>query len=58
MINDFINYKTVKTLLLLSALMVSACGMQGDLYLPDKRAEDSASKISSESSNKDEIQKT
>jgi len=58
MINDFINYKTVKTLLLLSALMVSACGMQGDLYLPDKGAEDSASKISSESSNKDAIQKT
>jgi len=38
--------------------MVSACGMQGDLYLPDKEPEDSASKISSENSNKDAIQKT
>jgi predicted small lipoprotein YifL len=38
--------------------MLSACGMQGDLYLPDVEPEDSASKISSESSNKDAIQKT
>ncbi|RKZ64813.1 MAG: cell envelope biogenesis protein OmpA [Gammaproteobacteria bacterium] len=52
----------MKTLLLLSALMLSACGMQGDLYLPDIEPEDSASNISnkssSENSNKDAIQKT
>jgi len=42
--------------------MLSACGMQGDLYLPDIEPEDSASNISnkssSENSNKDAIQKT
>jgi predicted small lipoprotein YifL len=38
--------------------MVSACGMQGDLYLPDEGHEDSASKISNESSSKNVIQKT
>jgi predicted small lipoprotein YifL len=38
--------------------MVSACGMQGDLYLPDDNPEDSANKISSKSRSKDTIQKT
>jgi len=47
----------VKTLLLLSVLMLSACGMQGDLYLPGDGPEDSANKVSSKSS-KNAIQKT
>jgi predicted small lipoprotein YifL len=34
--------------------MVSACGMQGDLYLPDEEPESSANKVSS----KNTIQKT
>jgi len=38
--------------------MASACGMQGDLYLPDDNPEDSANKISSKSSDKNTIQKT
>ena len=29
--------KAVKILVLLSLLMLSACGMQGDLYLPDEQ---------------------
>ena len=36
--------KAVKILVLLSLLMLSACGMQGDLYLPDEPP-DKASQI-------------
>jgi len=32
----------MKILLLLSVLMLSACGMQGDLYLPDNNSGTSA----------------
>jgi len=38
-----VNYlKAVKILVLLSLLVLSACGMQGDLYLPDDRADEKA----------------
>ncbi len=36
----------MKILVLLSLLILSACGMQGDLYLPDDSADDH-SKIAS-----------
>jgi len=43
-------------------LMLSACGMQGDLYLPDEGSanepEQSANKIRSRSSSHNAIQKT
>ena len=48
----------MKTLLLLSVLMVSACGMQGDLYLPEEGPEDGVNKVSTEISSKNMIQKT
>lgn len=52
----------MKTLLLLSLLMLSACGMQGDLYLPDdgpaNETEQSANKTSIRSSGHNAIQKT
>ncbi len=52
----------MKTLLLLSLLMLSACGMQGDLYLPDdgpaNETEQSANKNSIRSSGHNAIQKT
>lgn len=37
----------MKMLLILLVLMASACGMQGDLYLPGDEAKDSSSKINS-----------
>ena len=34
--------KAMKVLVLLSLLILSACGMQGDLYLPDEKPENIA----------------
>ncbi|MDX2505782.1 MAG: lipoprotein [Gammaproteobacteria bacterium] len=52
----------MKTLLLLSMIMLTACGMQGDLYLPNEGSanepEQSANKISIRSSSHNAIQKT
>jgi len=33
---------TVKILLILSVLIVSSCGMQGDLYLPEEKTDNSS----------------
>ena len=52
----------VKILILLPVLIASACGMQGDLYLPDEGPdvgrEDSAGKSSADIMALDAVQKT
>jgi predicted small lipoprotein YifL len=35
--NIFYRLNSVKIIIILTALMLSACGMQGELYLPDDR---------------------
>jgi predicted small lipoprotein YifL len=42
--NDFLKLNTMKFLIILSVLMFSACGMQGDLYLPEENAETTPAK--------------
>lgn len=52
----------LKILILLPVLMASACGMQGDLYLPDEgsdvASEDSVGKSSADFLALDAVQKT
>ena len=52
----------IKILILLSVLMAPACGMQGDLYLPDKGSdavsEDNAAKSSADIMTLDVVRKT
>ncbi|MCK4833172.1 MAG: lipoprotein [Gammaproteobacteria bacterium] len=37
----------VKVLALLTVLIMSSCGMQGDLYLPEDKADTAVQKVSS-----------